>query len=72
MLKGNSVNVHSNTTTAHSAKVRTGCPYILGDFGNVFNCLAKSSRVLRSIVLCIANCEIPHYVRGLCDKSSAS
>ena len=33
MLKRNSVNVHSNTTTARSAKVRTGWPYILGDFG---------------------------------------
>ena len=51
MLKRNSVNVHSNTTTARSAKVRTGWPYILGDFGNFFNCLAKSPRVLRSIVL---------------------
>ena len=51
MLNRNSVNVHSNTTTARSAKVRTGWPYILGDFGNFFNCLAKSPRVLRSIVL---------------------
>ena len=33
MLKRNSVNGHSNTTTARSAKVRTGWPSILGDFG---------------------------------------
>ena len=43
MLKRNSVNVHSNTNTACSAKVRTGWPYILGDFGNFFNCLATVS-----------------------------
>ena len=80
MLKRNSVKVHSNTTTARYAKVRTDCPYILGDFGNVCNCLAKSSRVLRSIVLNIEwvhfvlqNCEILHsVVRGLNDKNSAS
>ena len=52
MLKRNSVNVHSNTTTARSAKVRTGWSYILGDFGNLYgNCLAKSPRLLQSIVL---------------------
>ena len=50
MLKRNSVNVHSNTTKARSAKVRTGWPYI-GGFGNFVNGLAKSPRVLRSIVL---------------------
>ena len=79
MLKRNSVNVHSNTTTARSAKVRTGWPYILGDFGNFFNCLAKSPRVLRSIVLnikwvhfALQNCEILHSVRGLNDRNSAS
>ena len=79
MLKRNSVNVHSNTTTARSAKVRTGWPYILGDFGNFFNCLAKSPRVLRSIVLNIErmhfvlqNCEILHSARGLYDKNSPS
>ena len=33
ILKSNFVNVYSNTTTARSAKVRTGWPYI-GDFGN--------------------------------------
>ena len=49
MLKRNSVNVHSNTTTARSAKVRTGWPYI-GDFGNFFKGLAKRPRVHRSIV----------------------
>ena len=48
MLKRNSVNVHSNTTTARSAKVRTGWPYTLGDFGDFFNCLVKTPR---SIVL---------------------
>ena len=32
MLKRNFVNVHSNTATARSAKVRTGWPYI-DDFG---------------------------------------
>ena len=79
MLKRNSINVHSNTTTARPTKVRTGWPYILGDFGNFFNCLAKSPCVLRSIVLNIElvhlvlqNCEILHSVRGLCDKNSAS
>ena len=36
MLKCNSVNGHSNTTTARSAKVRTGRPFILGDFGIFF------------------------------------
>ena len=51
MLKRNSVNVHSNTTTARSAKLRTGWPYMLGDFGVFFNCFAKRKRVLRSIVL---------------------
>ena len=51
MLKRNSVNVHSNMTTARSAKVRTVCLYILRDFGTLFSCLAKSPRVLRSIVL---------------------
>ena len=66
MLKRNSVNVHSNTTTARSAKVRTVWPYILGDFANFFNCLAKSPRVLRSIVLNISNectlyCKIVKY-----------
>ena len=66
MLKRNSVNVHSNTTTARSAKVRTVWPYILGDFGNFFNCLANSPRVLRSIVLNILNectlyCKIGKY-----------
>ena len=29
MLKRNSVNVHSNTTTARSAKGRTGWPYMI-------------------------------------------
>ena len=79
MLKRNSINVHSNTTTARPTKVRTGWPYILGDFGNFFNCLAKSPCVLRSIVLNIElvhlvlqNCEILHSVRGLCDKNSPS
>ena len=64
MLKRNSFNVHSNTTTARSAKV---------------NCLAKSPRVLRSIVLNIEwvhfvlqNCEILHSARGLYDKNSPS
>ena len=51
MLKRNSVNDHSNTTTARSAKVRNCWPYILGDFGHFFSYLAKSPRVLRSIVL---------------------
>ena len=50
MLRRKSVNVHSNTTTARSAKVRTSWPYI-GDLRNFFNGLAKSPRVLRSIVL---------------------
>ena len=49
MLKRNSVNVHSNTTTARSAKVRTGWPYVI--FENFFKGLAKSPRVLRSIFL---------------------
>ena len=78
MLKSNSVNVHWNTTTARSAKVRTGWPYI-GDFGNFFNGLAESLRVLRSIALNIEwvhfelkNCEIQHSVRCLYDKNSAS
>ena len=31
MLKRNSVNGHSNTNTARSAKVRTGWPYMLGE-----------------------------------------
>ena len=79
MLKRNSVNVHSNTNTARSAKVRTGWPYTLGDFGNFFNCLAKSPRLLRSIVLnikwvhfALQNCEILHSVRDLNDRNSAS
>ena len=79
MLKRNSDNVHSNTTKARFAKVRTGWPYILGDFGDAFNCLAKSPRVLRSIVLNIElvhfllqNCAILHSARGLYDKSSLS
>ena len=41
MLKGNSVNVHSNTTTVRSAKVRTGWPYILGDFGNLWKLFSQ-------------------------------
>ena len=43
MLKRNSVNVHSNTTTTRFAKVRTGWPYI-GYFGFFFNGLTKSPR----------------------------
>ena len=50
MLKRNSVNVHSNTTTARSAKLRTGWPYMLGDFGNLLNGFANTSR-RASIVL---------------------
>ena len=49
MLKRNSVNVHSNATTARSAKVRTGWRYIILEI--FFNGLTKSTRVLRSIVL---------------------
>ena len=79
MLKRNSVNVHSNTTTARSAKVRTGWPYI-GDFGNFqFIGLAKRPCVLRSIVLnieCVPfvlqNCDILDSVQGMYDKNSAS
>ena len=40
MLKRNSINVHSNATTARFAKVRTGWPYILGDFGHFLNCFS--------------------------------
>ena len=76
MLKHNSVSVHSNMTTAHSAKVRTGWPHILGDFGNFFNCSAKSPHVLLLIILNIErvhfvlqNCEILHSVRGLYDEN---
>ena len=36
MLKRNSINVGSNTTTARSVKVRTGWPYILSEFGIFF------------------------------------
>ena len=62
MLKRNSVNVHSNTTTARSAKVRTVWPYILGDFANFFNCLAKSLRVLLNISNeCTLYCKIVKY-----------
>ena len=70
MLKRNTVNVYSNTTTARCAKV------ILEVF---FNCLAKSPRVLRSIALNIEwvhfvlqNCEILHSAWGLYDKNSPS
>ena len=68
MLKRNSVNVHSNTTTARSAKVRTGWPYI-GDFGYFFNGLAKRPRVVHFV---LQNCEILDSVRGLYNKNSAS
>ena len=44
MLKCNSVNVHSNTTTARSAKMRTGWPYMILEI--FVNGLAKSPRVL--------------------------
>ena len=51
----------------------------IGDFGNVFNGLAKSPRVLRSswiliewVKFVLQNCEILHSVRGLYDKKSAS
>ena len=51
MLELNSSMFVQTFATARTAKVRTGWPYILGDFGNFFNCLAKTPRVLRSIVL---------------------
>ena len=41
MWKCNSVNGHSNTTTARSAKVRTGWPYVLGDFGHFLTVYLK-------------------------------
>ena len=46
MLKLNSVIVHLNATTDRSAKVRTGWPYILGDFGNLWKFIVHQSIVL--------------------------
>ena len=73
MLKCNSINVHSNTPQLASQK-STPDGHIR-DFGNFFNGLAKSPRVLPSSWIlneCNLHCEILLSVRGLYDKNSAS
>ena len=47
MLERNSVNVHSNTRP-HLALQKCEPAGCIGDFGNFFNGLAKSPRMLRS------------------------
>ena len=48
MLELNSIYLRSNTSYSSHSKSENGLAVSVGDFGYIFNGLAKSQRVLRS------------------------